>query len=210
MVLGFADEMKKLGENIADSCDARLHAVGAIIKNTHSTLKNFHLDRLHMSEEQKAELARFRKNLTDETKKLMADARNMIDAFAKEHKEMATALRADLNKFHHGMYRQTHQMLNEFRTNFESMSEELHNMLSGYYKGEIKKPVHDMLSAFHNDMKKLGDEFHQAHQAWMNFSHSMSAKRYVKHAPEEIESPSKSTPKGRTGGRKRKAHSRKK
>jgi predicted DNA-binding protein YlxM (UPF0122 family) len=200
MVLGFADEIKKLGENIAASYDVRIGAVKDIFKNTHSTLKNFHTEHMHMSEEQKAALASFRKNLMDETRK-------MLDAFAKEHKGTTTALKEDLSKFHQKLQRETHTMINNFKTNFQEMAEELRKMLSGYYKGEIKKPVKDMLGVFHNEMQKLSNEFHQAHNTWMSFSRSMDAKKKIRHPTEAIEAPkpmAAATPR-RKGKRGRKA-----
>ena len=159
MVLGFADEMKKLSEHIAASYEARIRTVKDIANSTHSslrnfhtTLNNFHKNRVHMSEEQRAELANFRKSLSGETKKI-------------------------INK--------THTMLNGFKSDFEKMAQDLHKMLSIYYKENIKKDVQDKLGSFNNEMKKLSAEFRQAHNAWMSSSRSIDAKRHIKQAPEK-------------------------
>ena len=146
MVLGFADEMKKLAENIGLSYDLRMGAVGDIVKNTHALIKDYHNSRAQMSEEQKAELARFRKTLVADTR----------------------------------------AMLNTFKNDFEKMAQELHQMLSGYYKGEVQKPVHDMLTAYHNQMKKMADDFSEAHKAWTHLARSLSAKRNKEVVAEEI------------------------
>lgn len=153
MVLGFADEMKKLAENIGFSYDLRTGAVGDIVKNTHSMIKDYHNSREQMSEEQKAELACFRKTLIAETDHILKDTR---------------------------------AMLNTFKNDFEKMAQELHSMLAGYYKGEVQKPVHDMLTAYHNQMKKMADDFRQGHNAWTHLARSLSAKRNKEVVAEEI------------------------
>lgn len=173
--MNFTDEMKRLGEDIVNSYDIRVSSVGDIIKDTRSTLKNFHSERMHMSEEQRSELDHFKKELMNMTKK-------MLSAFDKEHREMAAELRNDLSKFHRRIHNDTQKYLREFRTEFEKMAEEMRKMLSGYYKGEIQKPVHDMLSKYHNQMKVLAGEFQKGHEAWMSISRSMNAKKGIKPA----------------------------
>lgn len=187
-----ADDMKKMGENFSASYDARIGTLEDIYKDTQSTLKNargmvkdFHGERMHMSEELRSDLEHFRKELLDITRK-------MINEFAKQHREMATAQREDLN---------------EFRSSFEKMAQELHKMLTSYYKGEIQKPVQSMLNTFHNQMKALQNEFQKVHQAWLSVTRSMSAKRGMIQAPKKMMSKSdqicsilQEHPKGMTPG----------
>jgi uncharacterized alpha-E superfamily protein len=146
-----------------------------------------------MSEEQKADLARFREELTNQTNKMLNDAKNLMKEIATSNNKQA----AELHKF-----------LKEFKDSFLKSQAQFHNMLSAYYKGEIKKPVHDMLAAFHNEMQKLGNEFHQAHNAWMSFSRSMDAKKKLAHPTAEIKAPETAapTPKRRGGRRKARSH----
>lgn len=153
--MSFTDEMKKIGEDIASSYDIRVSTVGDIIKDSHSTLKNFHTEHKHMSEEQRSELEHFMGDLRKTTK-------SMLNGFDKEHKEMADELRMDLAK--------VPKMLNEFMNNFLKAANQFHNMLSSYYKEEIKQPTQKMLGDFRRD-------FDRAHEGWMGLSRAMSAKR---------------------------------
>lgn len=159
MVLAFADEMKKLAENITASYNVRIGSLKDISRDTHALLKDtqgmmnrFHHNRQEMSEDLRSEL-------TDFVKQLHGDVAKML--------------------------RETHTLLQTFKNDFEKMSHELHSMLSGYYKGEIQKPVHDMLAKYHSQMNALGSDFHKAHEAWMSLSRAMSAaKQGLKAAPE--------------------------
>ena len=160
--LGLADEMKKVGENMVASYDVRIGAVGDVIKGTHSMLKNFHQDRIRMGEEQRAELVSFKKDLVNETTR----------------------------------------MLNTFKNNFEKMAQELDTMLSNYYKQDIQKPVHSMLTTYHNQMKALAGEFRKVHEAWMGCVRSMNAKR-MKHVPEEASAPAPKATKKRKYSRRK-------
>lgn len=177
MVLAFADDMKKLAENISASYNLRIGTIkdikrdtNVLLKDTQGLMNKFHHNRQEMSEELRSELADFVKQLHGDVEKMM---------------------------------RETHVLLQTFKTDFEKMSHELHSMLSGYYKGEIKKPVHDMLGKYHNQMTALANDFHKAHEAWMSLSRAMSAaKEGLKTAP-EAESP-KTAP-----GKKRKYSRRK-
>lgn len=163
MVLGFADEMKKVIENIGTSYNIRIGEVKDIIRGTQSELKDFHTNRMHMSEEQRKELAHFTKELRDATNELM-------NGFSRARKEMAASLMGDLHKYHNSLSKDTQAMLN----------------------------------AFKNNMKALANEFHQAHNVWLNFSRSMmEAKRGMKQIPKE-EIPQQGT------GRKRRGHSKRK
>lgn len=171
-----ANEMKKLGEDIASSYDIRVSAVGDIIKETKSTLRNFHTERRHMSEELHSELEHFCKELADMTGK-------MLNGFHKEHKEMASEMREGLSKFHHRIYADTHKFLKEFKTSFLKAQDQFHNMLSSYYKGEIQKPVKEMLGRYDREMRAMANDFSKAHEAWMSFARSMSAKKGIKKPP---------------------------
>lgn len=125
--MSFTDEIKKIGENISASYDARIGTLEDIFKDTQSTLKdaratvkNFHGERMHMSEELHSDLEHFRKDLMDMTSKL-------ISGFAKQHKEMAETLKGDLNKFHQEIYNETHKMLREYRNALEKISADFHS-----------------------------------------------------------------------------------
>lgn len=190
--MSFADEMKKIGENIASSYDIRVSSVGDIIKDTHSTLKNFHTEHKHMSEEQRTELGHFVNELRKTTK-------SMLNEFDKEHKERTDELRMDLAK--------VPKMLHEFMNNFLKAANQFHNMLSSYYKDEIQKPVQNMLGSYHKQMNQIANEFHQGHEAWMSISRSMSAKKGRKtvamermNKAEQICSILKECPQGATPG----------
>lgn len=110
----FADQMKKIGEDIAVSYDARIGGVGDIFKDTHSTLRNFHTEHQHMSEEQRKELEHFRNELTNDT-------RGMINGFRKQFGEMAKTMREELDRFHHTVYKETHQMLNTYHSQMNAI-----------------------------------------------------------------------------------------
>lgn len=171
--MSIADDIKKVGEDIAGSYNMRVSTVGDIIADTHSTLKDFHRERMHMSEELRSELEHYRKEVADTTRK-------MLNEYDKEHEEMARELRMDLAK--------VPKMLNEFITNFLKAQNQFQNMLSSYYKNEIQKPVQSMLGTFHTEIKNLATESQKAHQAWVSFARLMSAKRGKQQAPKKMAS----------------------
>lgn len=148
--MSFTDEIKKIGENISASYDARIGTLEDISKDTQSTLKdaratvkNFHGERMHMSEELRSSLEHFRKDLQNETSKLMDETRKLMNVIAKQHQEMSETLRGDLNKFHQEMYSETHKMLKGYK----------------------------------DALGKISADFHSAHNAWVSLSRSMSHKR---------------------------------
>lgn len=212
--MSFSDEMKKIGDNISTSYDARIGTLEDIFKDTQSTLKNarsavknFHSDRMHMSQELRGDLDHFRKSLTEDTQRLVSETRRMMNGIRKQQDEMAVNLRDELDRFHHTLYKDTHAMLNEFRSSFGKMSEDLRKMLSSYYRIDIKKNVHDTLAKFHSQMNAFANEFRQAHNAWIGFSRSLNAKRGMKQTPKKIMSKSEricnimqAHPKGMTSG----------
>lgn len=122
--LGLADEMKKLAGDMATSYDVRIGAVGDIVKNTHTLIKDYHNSREQMSEEQKAELARFRKTLG-------ADTRAMLKTFKNDFEKMAQELDTMLSNY----YKQ------DIQGPVHSMLKTYHNQMT-VLAGEFRK-VHE-------------------------------------------------------------------
>lgn len=117
--MSFSDEMKNIGEGISASYDARIGTLEDIFKDTQSTLKNFHTERMHMSEEQRRNLDHFRNELANETKR-------MLGSFAKQFQEMANAMRNELDKFHHAIYQETHNLLKTYHSHMNTLRSEFH------------------------------------------------------------------------------------
>lgn len=116
--LGLADQMKKLGENLVASYNVRIGEVGDIVKTTHTLIKDYHNSREQMSEEQKAELARFRKTL-------VADTRAMLNTFKNDFEKMAQELDTMLSNYYkQDIQGPVHSMLKTYHNQMKALASE--------------------------------------------------------------------------------------
>ena len=116
--MGIADDMKKLGEDIAASYDMRVKALEELVKDTHKMLKGFQnehkemaanlrrgleqgeADRLNAFQSMMAEIQEGVKEIENTTRKLMGDIQarqkernaevaDLLEAFKTERENMA-------------------------------------------------------------------------------------------------------------------------
>jgi hypothetical protein len=88
-ILGIADSMKGITENIIGSYDVRVKALKELVGDTHKTIKGFTADRKEMGAEQA-------KNLGDFVNGLEKGVGSMLKGFQASHKEMSAEQAATL------------------------------------------------------------------------------------------------------------------
>jgi Sec-independent protein translocase protein TatA len=195
--MGIADDFKNLSEDIVASYDARIKAIGTIVKetqtlarNTHAMLKGFNAEHKEMSAAQAGALAGFMADLTK-------NVGNMIKGFQKEHKDMAAALKASLGKNTRDIETYVKSKLREFSDAHAEMSDELKKDLAKYV-ADIVNGTRELLGAFHGEREKMADHW-QAMAAVMAKKRGVEpvevkAKSEVKTVKEAVEKPRKRKP----------------
>jgi len=142
--MGIAGDVKNLGEDIVASYNARVKAIGTIVKDTRNTLKGFHAEHKEMSEKLKEDLAKGEKERLTGFKAMMADVKKfvsdiVVDGTAKLMKQIQTE-QTERNK---GVA----DLLVNFAKDHEAMAAELKKNLA---KGET-----DRLEDFKEMMKGI-------------------------------------------------------
>ena len=168
--MGIADDVKRLGEDIVASYDARVKAMGTIVKDTRNTLKGFHAEHKEMSAKQAKDLAGFVADLTK-------NVGSMLKGFSAEHKDTAAALKASLEKNTRDIETYVKNKLQEFSDAHAEMSDELKKDLAKYV-ADIVKGTRELLGAFHDEREQMA-----AH--WQAMAAVMARKRGVE--PVEVE-----------------------
>jgi hypothetical protein len=178
--MGIGDEFKNLSEDIVASYDARIKAIGTIVKetktsakNTHTMLKGFSAKHEEMSAAQARALAGFAADLTK-------NVGSMLKGFTSEHKDMAASLRASLEKNTKDIETYVKNKLREFSDAHAEMSEEMKEDL-GKYVGDIVNGTRELLGGFRGEREKMG-----AH--WQAMSATLAQKRGMK--PVEVKAKS--------------------
>ena len=147
--MGIASDIKTLGEDIVASYDARIKAIGTVVKDTHQMLKGFAAERKDWAPKQAQALADFVADLAK-------NVSSMIKGFQKDHKAMADALKESLEKGETDRLKDFKAMigniqkgikeietyvakkLKEFDGAHADMSEELKKMLAKYVDDMVK------------------------------------------------------------------------
>ena len=186
--MGIADDVKNLGEDIVASYNARVEAIGTIVKDTRTTLKGFHAEHQEMSAEQAKDLAKFVADLTN-------NVGNMLKGFSSEHKEMADALKVSLEKGEtdrlktfKGMMGDIRKDINDIETYVKSKLQEFsaaHAEMSDELKKDLAKYVADIVKGTRELLGGFHDEREQMAAHWQAMAAVMAKKRGVE--PVEVE-----------------------
>ncbi|MCG2815607.1 MAG: hypothetical protein L6425_06720 [Candidatus Aminicenantes bacterium] len=131
--MGIADDVKNLGEDIVASYNARITAVGTIVKDTRNMLKGFHAEHKEMSEKLRADMAKGEEDRLAGFKVMMAEIKKfvsdiVVDGTAKLMKQIQTEQKAR-NKA-------VADLLEKFAKDHEAMADELKKSLA---KGETDR-----------------------------------------------------------------------
>jgi len=129
MVMGIAEDMKKLAENIITSHDVRVKALGTLVADTHKTLKGFERDRKKMATEQAKDLAGFVKGLTK-------NVEEMLKMFGRDHKQMSKEQAKSLSDFVMDLTKNVGNMVKNIQKAHKEMASELEANLE---KGETER-----------------------------------------------------------------------
>lgn len=127
-----AEDLRRLAQELADAYEERVKTINQIKRETEDlkretadTLGGFAQERVEMGGALRADLAKFRVDLTDGTTGLLVD-------FSNAHDEMAEELRADLAKFKSDLEKDTTELLDVFGKAHDEMAQELRSFLTKF------------------------------------------------------------------------------
>lgn len=173
--MGIASDIKQLGEDIIDSYDVRVKAIGQLEGDVHKMLKGFQTEHKEMAANLNDFLAKGEKDRLAGFKAMMADTQkfisnltkevsSMIKRFQKEHKEMADELKDSLAKGETDRLKAFKPMMNEIQKGIKGIEAYVKNRLKEFsdahadmsekLKKELAKYVNDMVKA---TKKLMGD-----------------------------------------------------
>jgi len=161
-LMGIADEMKRVAQEIASSYESRISEVGIIIDNTHRVLQDFKTKRNEMSTELKETLAREgslrKKDFDNMMKDILSrqderekEVKDFLKTFLEEQKEMAETIKKnladgekvriddfkkmlqDIQARQRARENEVSAKLKEFQKEYKEMAESLYSLL---HKGE--------------------------------------------------------------------------
>jgi uncharacterized phage infection (PIP) family protein YhgE len=147
--MGIADSMKEITEDIINSYDVRVKAVGDLAADTRKTLEGFAKARKKMSKEQA-------KNLADFTGGLSEGVEDMLKEFQRQHKQMSNEQAKSLADFLNNLIKDVGSMVNRFQRERSTMSKELKNKLAKEVK-EIENYVKKRLKEFDGAHTEMSD-----------------------------------------------------
>lgn len=162
-----ADEIKKVGEDIVASYDARAKAGGERVKNTHDMLKGFQTEHKEMADKLSADLTKGEEDRLKDFKEMMEGIQveqkdrnkavaDLSEKFAKDHEVMADELRKSLAKGET-------KRLEDFKEMMEGIQK---------YVADVDKEVLDLLKAFKTEKE-------EAAANWQAFTATMAKKRGI-------------------------------
>ena len=232
MVTTIAEDMKKLTEDIMASHDVRVKALGALVADTHETLRGFATDRKKMAVELRAELAKGEQGRLKDFKAMMSDIEktladltknvsNTIKGFQKDHKAMAGELEAGLENGETGRLKDFKSMMADIQKSIKEIETYVANKLKEFNKDhadmseELKKELNGYVMGF---LKECGSNMAQARKAWQSMSATMAKARKagfpmpkidagekvttVKQATRKAQGQKKTSPKSKAGRQK--------
>jgi hypothetical protein len=194
--MGIPEEMKKVGEDISSSYDARVERIGQLKKETEEVLKSFQDSHKKMSLELRENLSKYKGDIESEVKK-------MLKGFHTSLERMSSDLKKDLAKDEESRKAKVRKMMGDFEISHRQMSEELNEDLVKYNQGiksevsrmlnedlvkynqGIKSEVSRMLSDFHSAQDKVRTDLKELSASWQGLVSTMQEKRSsVKPVPE--------------------------
>jgi Sec-independent protein translocase protein TatA len=182
-VMGIADEMRGIADNIISSYGVRTKALGQIVSdvnetlgNARKTVKGFASDRKKMSAEQASFLGGFVGDLS-------RTVGNLLGGFQKEQKEVAEnirttaeSLRKNLRKSARDLETDVKNRLKEYSAAHAEMSEDQRKDLASFVSGIVRetKGIIDnataLMSGFESERGKMAG-------AWRSMSSTMARMR---------------------------------
>ena len=152
--MSIAAEMKTLTADIIASYNARVKAIGTIVKDTSDLLKAFNTDRSKMAAEQA-------KSLADFVADLAKNVDNMLKGFATDHKKMSAKQAEDLAYFMKDLTKNVGNMIKNFqkehKENAAALKENVAALNASLEKGEADrlKDFNAMMGNIQKEVKEI-------------------------------------------------------
>lgn len=159
-----AEDMRNIAENIISSYEARLEGMGAIFDTTHQLLQGFQDSFIDTKQEREKLTVELRENLAKNKSlrrndfdnmmqgilsiqdKREEEVRNLLNSYINEQKEMAQALRGNLEKFKDFLAKGEIQRVKEFQNMIKKVLDE---------QEKRKEEVTSKLKAFQKEQKEM-------------------------------------------------------
>ncbi len=193
--MAVAEDMKRLTEDIIVANDMRLRSVGALVTETHETLKGFSADRKKMATNQAKDLADFVDDLSRTVK-------GFLTGFRKNHQQMSKEQSRHLAGFVQGLAQDVTSMLHRFEKEREHMSKELAERLAKEIT-DIKAAVEQILKDTGCFMDEQRSDMAKARQAWRNMSATIGKARKAGFTTPAVEAKPKARAAKRATGKTR-------
>jgi len=151
--MGIADDVKRLGEDIVASYNARVKAIGTIVKDTRNTLEGFHTEHKDMADALKVSLEKGETDRLQTFKGMMGDIRkdindietyvkNKLQEFSDAHAEMSEELKKELAKYADDMVKATKKLMDEIRARQKERNAQVADLLEAYKTEREKMAAH--------------------------------------------------------------------
>jgi len=170
MEIAIADGMKNIAENIINSRNVRVKALGSLVNEVNESLagarkmiRSNAADRKAMSKEQAAELAHFADDLASNVGAKLKGFQEQLQMMSKDRVMSAKELKDRLQSEARGLRNSVKRTLSSYSKDHAEMSEAQRRNLHGYVNGIVKDvegltvATRDMMTSYRTDMRKAGN-----------------------------------------------------
>jgi len=141
--MGIADDMKKLGEDIAASYDMRVNAIEELVKDTHKMLKGFQNEHKEMAANLRRGLEQGEADRLNAFQSMMAEiqegvkeieiyVKNKLKEFSDAHAEMSGELKKELAKYVDDMVKATRKLMGDIQARQKERNAEVADLLEAF------------------------------------------------------------------------------
>jgi hypothetical protein len=200
--MGIANDVKNLSEDIVTSYNARVKAMGTLIKETQTLARDTHFMLDGFSNERKEMSAKQGKELSDFMADLAKNVGNMLNGFSSERKDRAVSIKVSLKKNIRDIETYVKNKLREFSVAHAEMSAELKEDLAQYV-ANIVDGTCELLAGFHEERETMSAYWQAMAAAMANKKRGkpveMEAGAKVKTAEAAVAKPKKRKPGKKAG-----------
>jgi len=190
--MNIADGMKTITEDIVETHQVRVKALGNLVKEVSQSLADARrmiesdaVARKAMSKEQAAELARFAGDLATGVGTQLKGFQRELELIGKDRVLSAKELKGRLRKEANNLGHSVNKMLTDYHKDHARMSAASRSHLRGFVKG-IVKSVEDLtattrvlMTGYRTDMRKAGN-------IWSNMTRTLAKGGTVKEAVRKV------------------------
>jgi hypothetical protein len=150
--MGLATEMKNLSEDILTSFKQRIKENEELVVEVQKTLNGFRKDQEEMASVLRSNATSLKKGLAIDEINRLKESNILMTKITKDHKDMATALRVDLDENKKNRLNEFDALMNSINGDIKNINEEVSN---------IFKSTNDMLKMFENKHIEMSTELRE-------------------------------------------------